>query len=132
MSTALPTSRSSSWWVKSATERTCLTAICASTGFSGWEWNGTVAAGRNAGSGSLIGLEHRQERFLRDLHRPHHLHPLLAFLLLLEQLALARDVAAVALGGDVLAEGVDRRAGDDRAADRPLDGDLELLLGDGL
>jgi hypothetical protein len=36
---------------------------------------------------------------------PDGLHALLALLLLLEELALAGDVAAVALGGDVLAEG---------------------------
>src|SRR6185295_19244911 len=70
-------------------------------------------------------LEHREEGLLGDLDRAHHLHALLAFLLLLEELALAGDVAAVALGGDVLAIGVDRRAGDDVAADRSLDGDLE-------
>ena len=35
-------------------------------------------------------LEHREERFLRDLDAADALHPLLAFLLLLEQLALAR------------------------------------------
>src|SRR5688500_20380588 len=45
-------------------------------------------------------------------------------------ISLAGDVAAVALGGDVLAEGVDGGAGDDLAADGALDGDLELLLGD--
>src|SRR6266566_9844173 len=55
----------------------------------------------------LVNLEHRQERLLRDLHRPHLLHPLLALLLLLEQLALARHVAAVALGGHVLAQRAD-------------------------
>jgi hypothetical protein len=54
----------------------------------------------------------------------------LPFLLLLEQLALARDVAAVALGGDVLAVGLDRFAGDDLAADRGLQGDLELVAVD--
>src|SRR5262245_54129580 len=39
-------------------------------------------------------LEHGEERFLRDLDAADALHPLLPFLLLLEQLALARDVAA--------------------------------------
>src|SRR6185295_8130277 len=85
-------------------------------------------------------LEHRQERFLRHLDPADLFHPLLAFLLLLEQLALAGDVAAIALGGDVLAHGLDRLAGDDPAADRGLDRDLvELardhraqLLGEGL
>jgi hypothetical protein len=43
------------------------------------------------------------------------LHALLAFLLLLEQLALARDVAAVALGEHVLAQRLDRLARDDAA-----------------
>src|SRR3954452_15647123 len=61
-------------------------------------------------SGVGPGLEHRQEGLLRNLDGAHHLHALFAFLLLLQQLALAADVAAVALGGDVLAEGVDRRA----------------------
>src|SRR6266540_5009566 len=71
--------------------------------------------------------EHGHEGGLRDLDRPHHLHLLLAFLLFLEKLALAADVAAVALRRYVLAEGVDGGAGDDLAADRALDGDLELL-----
>src|SRR3712207_7569041 len=48
--------------------------------------------------------ERRDEGFLGDLDPPHHLHPLLALLLLLEQLALAGDVAAVALGEHVLAD----------------------------
>jgi hypothetical protein len=45
----------------------------------------------------------------------------------LEQLALAGHVAAVALGRDVLAEGLDRLAGDDLAADRRLQRDFELV-----
>src|ERR1700733_15464494 len=49
-------------------------------------------------------LQYGQEGFLRNLHRADLLHALLAFLLLLQQLALARDVATVALGGDVLAQ----------------------------
>src|SRR2546428_2611654 len=47
----------------------------------------------------LVNLEHREERFLRDLDRAHLLHPLLAFLLLFQEFPLARHVAAVALGG---------------------------------
>src|SRR5262245_54051585 len=65
-------------------------------------------------------LEHRQERFLRDLDLPHPLHALLAFFLLLEELALARNVAAVALGEHVLAHRLDRFAGDDPPADGGL------------
>ena len=59
-------------------------------------------------------------------------HLLLAGLLLVEELALAGDVAAVALGGDVLAQGRDGLAGDDAAADRGLDRDLEEVTGDQL
>src|SRR3972149_3807415 len=52
----------------------------------------------------------RQEGGLRDLDVAVLAHPLLAFLLLVEKLALARHVAAVALGGDVLAQRRDRLA----------------------
>src|SRR5918993_1114728 len=75
----------------------------------------------------LADLQHREEGFLRNLDGPELLHALLAFLLLLEQLALAGDVAAVALGQHVLADRLDRFAGDDPAADRRLDRDLEHL-----
>src|SRR5580704_51253 len=88
----------------------------------------------------LSALEHRQERFLRYFDLSDLFHAFLAFLLLFEQLPLSRDVAAVALGGDVLPHGLDRLAGDDPAADGGLDRDLvELardhrpqLLGEGL
>src|SRR5439155_23599159 len=72
-------------------------------------------------------LEHREKRLLGDLDAAHLLHALLAFLLLLEQLALARDVAAIALGGDVLAHRLHRLARDDAAADGGLDGHLVQL-----
>src|SRR5882762_7249044 len=55
-----------------------------------------------AGTGRLVNLEDRQEGFLGDLDRAHLLHPALSFFLFFEQLALAGDVAAVALGRDVL------------------------------
>src|SRR6266704_1756974 len=51
----------------------------------------------------LVNLQDRQERLLWDLDRSHLLHALLSFFLLLEQLALARHVASIALGGDDLA-----------------------------
>jgi len=38
---------------------------------------------------SVIHSQHRQKRFLRDLHASHFLHTFLAFLLLLEQFAFA-------------------------------------------
>src|SRR6266480_3458192 len=80
----------------------------------------------------LLNPEHREERFLRDLHGAYLLHPSLAFLLLLEQLALAGDVAAVALGGHVLAQRPDVFPGDDPRPDRGLDRHLELLARDQL
>src|SRR6266487_1453771 len=80
----------------------------------------------------LVNLQNREKRFLWDLHRAHLLHPLLPLFLLLEQLALAGHVAAVAFGGDVLAQGADRLPGDHLRADRGLDHDLEQLPRDQL
>src|SRR6266699_4447988 len=56
----------------------------------------------------LVNLQDRQEGFLRDLHGPHLLHSLLPLLLLLEELAFARDVATVTLSRHVLAERANR------------------------
>src|SRR3989449_5173287 len=80
----------------------------------------------------LVNLQDRQERLLWDLDRSHLLHALLSFFLLLEQLALARHVAPIALGGDVLAQRADRLAGDHFGPDRGLDHDLEQLARDQL
>src|SRR3546814_1294184 len=44
---------------------------------------------------SLVLLQHGEEGLLRDLHAADLLHPLLAFLLLLQQLLLARNVATL-------------------------------------
>src|SRR6185436_14759740 len=80
--------------------------------------------------GSLATLEDGEERLLRNLHPPYLLHPPLPLLLLLEQLPFARDVAAVALRGDVLPHGLHALAGDHLGADRGLDRNLEHLTGD--
>ena len=64
-------------------------------------------------------IQHRQERLLRDVDVADRLHPLLAFLCFAHSLRLRRDVAAVALGGDVLAHRRDRFAGDDRGCRWP-------------
>ena len=56
----------------------------------------------NERSAQSVYLQDCEKRFLRNFHRAYLLHPLLAFLLLLEELALAGDVAAVALGEHVL------------------------------
>src|SRR5690606_33181947 len=66
------------------------------------------------GSSLLVpNLQHRQERLLRNLDGADALHPLLAFLLLLEQLALTRDVTAVTLRQHVLAQRLHRFASHD-------------------
>src|SRR6187200_2256534 len=84
---------------------------------------------RASGSPLLLAVEVQdgEERLLRHLDAADLLHPLLALLLLLEQLPLAADVAAVALGENVLAAGLDRLARNDPRADRGLDGDVEHL-----
>src|SRR5207253_7636769 len=79
---------------------------------------------------SVARAQDGEERLLRDLDLADHLHALLAGLLLLQELALARDVAAVALGDDVLAQRLDRLARDDLPADRGLDRNVELLARD--
>ena len=56
-----------------------------------------------------------------------HLHALLTGLLLFEQLALTGDIAAVALGEHVLAQGANVLAGDDARTDCGLNWNLELL-----
>src|SRR5438552_8078445 len=75
----------------------------------------------------LSHLEYGQKRFLRDLDAPDALHALLAFLLFLQEFALARDVAAIALGEHVLPHRLHAFARDDAAANRRLNRDLEQL-----
>src|SRR5208337_1806933 len=67
--------------------------------------------------------------FLGNIDAAHALHALFAFFLLLQQLALAADVAAVALGDHILTNGRDILASDDARADGGLEGDLEHLAG---
>src|SRR6201991_5380223 len=81
---------------------------------------------------SAIHLQRGNEGFLRDVDLAELPHLLLAFLLLLQKLAFARDVAAVALCGDVLAQRADGFARDHLAADRRLDRDLEHVRRDQL
>src|SRR5271155_3228421 len=78
--------------------------------------------------GSFVAdLEDGEEGFLRNLHAADGFHAFLAGFLFLQQFALARDVAAVALRQHVLAQRLDRLAGDDLGADRRLDRDIEHL-----
>src|SRR3954453_7216308 len=76
--------------------------------------------------------QHGQECLLRNLDAADALHALLAGLLLLEQLALARDVAAVALGQHVLAHRPDGLTRDHVRANGRLYRDFEHLARDQL
>src|SRR3712207_1259355 len=105
--------------------------VCSSDLWSRPQVPGQVLLLVLAGAG-IPGGQRGDEGLLRHLHAADHLHPLLAFLLLLEQLALPADVTAVALREDVLADRPDRLAGDDPAADGGLDRHLELLPRDEL
>ena len=78
----------------------------------------------------VVQLEDGHERLGGHLDRSQLAHLLLAFLLLLEELLLSRDIAAVALGKHVLAERFYRFAGDDLGADGGLNRDLKELAGD--
>ena len=80
----------------------------------------------------LIHFEDGEEGRLGNLDVADLTHAFLASLLLLQQLALTRDIAAVALGRHILAHGLHRLAGDDFGADGRLDGDVELLTRDEL
>src|SRR5262249_43561440 len=106
-----------------------LSAVCAVSGRVREETKARTGRRRSPGgpyppgpSASILaaGAQHREKRLLWDLDFAHFLHPALALFLLLEELLLARDVAAIALGGDVLAQRLDRDAGDDLGADRRL------------
>src|ERR1019366_868250 len=75
----------------------------------------------------LPDLEQGQESLLRNLDAPDLFHPLLPFLLLLEHLSFPRDIAAVALGGDVLAQRLHGFPRDNLRADPGLNRDFEHL-----
>src|ERR1700754_5204611 len=81
---------------------------------------------------SAIHLKRGNKSFLRDVDLAELPHLLLAFLLLLQKLALAGVVAAVAFCGDVLAQRAYGFARDHLAADRRLDRNLEHVRRDQL
>ena len=60
----------------------------------------------------FIQFQHAHKGFLRNLHVSYLAHPLLTFLLLLQQLLLSGNIAAVALGEDVFAHRADGFSGD--------------------
>lgn len=78
----------------------------------------------------LIHFQRSDKSFLGDFHLAELAHAFLAGLLLVEQLALAGRIAAVALRGYVLAQGADGFARNDLAAERGLDRDLEKMARD--
>src|SRR6266403_4732769 len=79
---------------------------------------------------STIHLQRGNKGFLRDVDLAELPHLLLAFLLFLQKFSLTRDVAAVTLRGDILAQRAHGLAGDHLAADRRLDRDLEHVRRD--
>ena len=78
----------------------------------------------------LVQLQHCHEGFGGDRNRTKGTHTLLAFLLLLQQLLLTGDIAAVALGQHVLTQSLDGLTGYDLSANGCLDRNLELSAGD--
>src|SRR5882757_1098976 len=77
-------------------------------------------------------LQRGQEGGLWDFDAAILAHLLLALLLLVEKLALAADIAAIAFRRHILAQRADRLARDDLGADRRLNRDLEELSRDQL
>src|SRR5208282_3610764 len=108
----------------------CAGARSASRAFSGCTLE-SLRAG-SATTALLPDLEQGQKSLLRNLDPPDLFHPLLAFLLLLEQLAFSRDIAAVTFGGDVLTQRLDGFTRDNLGADRGLNRDFEHLARDQL
>ena len=70
----------------------------------------------------FVQLEDGKEGLRRHLHGAERAHFLFALLLLFQQLFLSADIAAVALGENVLAHGLDGLARDDAPADGRLNG----------
>src|SRR3990172_7980044 len=77
-------------------------------------------------------LEYGEESLLRYFHGADLLHTLFACLLFLQQLSLARNVTAVALGKHILAQRLDRFPRDDMRSDRRLNRHVEHLPRDQL
>lgn len=77
-----------------------------------------------------VEFEDGEECFLRDLYPTDLLHAFLTFFLLFKQFAFSADVAAVALCGNVFANGLDGLTGYYLGADGSLDGDVKLLARD--
>ena len=79
-----------------------------------------------------VKLQNGEECLLGHLYPTDLLHALLALLLLLEELALTADIAAVALRSHILADGLNSLPRDDFRAYSSLYGDVKLLPRDEL
>ena len=66
---------------------------------------------------------------MRNIDAPKEFHFGFPFFLLLKQLFLSRNIAAIKLFGNVFAKRSDRRTRDDGPTDNALDRDLELMAG---
>src|SRR5438874_2029417 len=69
-------------------------------------------------SAAFAYLQHRQKCLLGDVDASNTFHSLLTFFLLFEEFSLAADVAPIALGDNVLADGGHSLARNDLCADR--------------
>ena len=67
-----------------------------------------------------VRFQNGEKGTLRNGNRTDYLHPLLAFLLLLQKLSLTGNITPVAFGCHILTEGRDRGTGDDLTSDSPL------------
>src|ERR1700732_5051503 len=111
----------------------CAAGECGDLTFSGsWPWGGAYHVTRSTATASAIHLQRGDKGLLRDVDLAELPHLLLAFLLLLQKFTFARDVAAVAFRGDVLAQRPHGLARDHLAADRGLDRNLEHVRRDQL
>src|SRR4029077_18690393 len=72
-------------------------------------------------------FENSEKRLRWNIDAPHALHAPLAFFLLLQEFALARNIAAVALGDHVFANRADRLGRHHAAANGGLDSNFEHL-----
>src|SRR5271156_2175290 len=76
---------------------------------------------------ALAYLQHREKRFLRNVHAADAFHSLLAFFLFFQEFAFAADVSPVAFGDYVLADRGYSFAGYDLGSDCRLNRHLEHL-----
>src|SRR5262245_49059168 len=72
-------------------------------------------------------LQYVEKGFLRNVYFADALHAALTFFLFFQQFAFTRDIAAVALGENILADGGDGLPRDHSIANRRLNGNFKHL-----